>query len=110
MDRWRRLAEEAAQQSRRLAPPEILGPRRLNEIEPSGQSLFLDFDGAPLKEALDSTSQAVLAVGPEGGWGNHERTQAVAAGWRPARLGVTVLRSETAAVAGLATLSHLIGA
>lgn len=109
MDRWRRLAEEAAQQSRRLAPPEILGPRRFSEIEPVGGAFFLDFEGPPLKDTLESTSQATLAVGPEGGWSDQERTQAIEAGWRPARLGATVLRSETAAVAGLATLSHLLG-
>ena len=110
MDRWRRLAEEAAQQSRRLAPPEIVGPSRLSEIEPQGQRLFLDFDAPPLKETLDPRPEATLAVGPEGGWSDDERARAIAAGWRPARLGKTVLRSETAAVAGLATLSHLLGA
>ncbi|MFN7227886.1 MAG: 16S rRNA (uracil(1498)-N(3))-methyltransferase [Synechococcaceae cyanobacterium] len=45
-----------------------------------------------------------LAVGPEGGWCGNEETVAEAAGWLPVSLGDTILRTSTAAVAGLARL------
>src|SRR5947209_11592517 len=53
--------------------------------------------GTPL-EAVPVTDMAV-AVGPEGGFVEHEILSAQAAGWRPARLGPRTLRIETAAVA-----------
>ncbi len=48
-----------------------------------------------------------LLLGPEGGWVPEERTKAVTAGWTPVSLGNTVLRAETAGVAGLAVLKAL---
>lgn len=46
-----------------------------------------------------------LACGPEGGWSPEEERLAEASGWRPVSLGPQILRSSTAAVAGLARLS-----
>ena len=43
-------------------------------------------------------------VGPEGGWTGAERASLVAAGAVPVRLAAHVLRTETAAVAGLVLL------
>ncbi len=48
---------------------------------------------------------ARLAIGPEGGWTPAEEKVAVDAGWQPASLGPTILRTSTAAVAGLSLLS-----
>jgi len=48
---------------------------------------------------------ARLAIGPEGGWTPAEEQVAVDAGWQPASLGPTILRTSTAAVAGLSLLS-----
>ncbi|MEO6808785.1 MAG: RsmE family RNA methyltransferase [Isosphaeraceae bacterium] len=46
--------------------------------------------------------RAVLAIGPEGGFTNLEVNAAVAKGWTPISLGPTILRVETAALAGSA--------
>ncbi|WP_411877129.1 RsmE family RNA methyltransferase [Vulcanococcus limneticus] len=46
-----------------------------------------------------------LACGPEGGWSSEEEQGAEAAGWLPVSLGPQILRSSTAAVAGLARLA-----
>jgi 16S rRNA (uracil1498-N3)-methyltransferase len=46
-----------------------------------------------------------LAIGPEGGWSEAEEAAAEAAGWLPVSLGETILRSATAAVAGMAALA-----
>ncbi|MEB3199596.1 MAG: RsmE family RNA methyltransferase [Synechococcaceae cyanobacterium] len=51
-----------------------------------------------------SLAGVTLAVGPEGGWSPAEETAALEAGWRPVSLGPTILRTGTAAVAGVARL------
>ena len=48
--------------------------------------------------------RSVLAVGPEGGFTAAEAELAVGNGWFPIRLGYTILRVETAGLAGCAAL------
>ena len=45
------------------------------------------------------------ALGPEGGWSEPEEQLAQEAGWMAVSLGATILRTATAAVAGLAALA-----
>jgi 16S rRNA (uracil1498-N3)-methyltransferase len=52
----------------------------------------------------------VLAIGPEGGIEADELASLAAAGFRPVRLGPTVLRFETAAVAAVAVARTALGA
>jgi 16S rRNA (uracil1498-N3)-methyltransferase len=47
------------------------------------------------------SANVALFIGPEGGWTDAERTQAIAAGWQPVSLGPLVLRAETAAAAAI---------
>jgi len=110
VERWRKIAEEAAQQSRRLAPPETCEPYTLSEAlaRPADLRLWLDFEGEPLWRVLDEApppERVALLVGPEGGWDDAEREAARRAGCRPVRLGATVLRAETAVVAALAAVA-----
>ncbi|MEZ5365085.1 MAG: RsmE family RNA methyltransferase [Bryobacterales bacterium] len=102
-ERWRAIAEEAAQQSRRLGPPAIGEPVTLVEAlrRPVEQRIFLDFDAPPLRE-VRRAGPAALLIGPEGGWTEDERRMAVAAGAEAASIGGTVLRAETAAIAAAA--------
>jgi len=52
-----------------------------------------------------STGSALaLAVGPEGGWTAGEIQSFHRAGWISASLGPTILRAETAAIAGLSVV------
>lgn len=46
-----------------------------------------------------------LAIGPEGGWSEEEERVAAEAGWIAVSLGETILRTATAAVAGMAALA-----
>ena len=58
-----------------------------------------------LKDVLQShprDGDVVLAFGPEGGWTDEELKLFHEAGWISASLGSTILRAETAAIAGLA--------
>jgi 16S rRNA (uracil1498-N3)-methyltransferase len=112
-ERWRRIAREASQQSRRLRLPEIaeaLPLAQAFETAP-GARYFLDEAGAPaLLSVLDRSQPALervsLAVGPEGGWTDAERQLARQSGWLPAGLGAAILRAETAAVAALAVVGN----
>ncbi len=65
-------------------------------------------DAAPLARAIgpDQAGATIdVLVGPEGGLTDDERAAAIAAGFRPVRLGTTTLRIETAAAALLAGIA-----
>ena len=91
VERLRRVAREAAAQCRRPWLPDVTDVCRLTEVSGLiGAPLTLaDAGGGP--PGLDRT---VLAVGPEGGWDDDERSLFGA----PVGLGPTILRAETAAV------------
>jgi 16S rRNA (uracil1498-N3)-methyltransferase len=50
------------------------------------------------------SARVALLSGPEGGWTDGERAQAIQAGWQPASLGTTILRAETAGTVAVALL------
>ncbi len=113
VERWRRIAREASEQSRRLREPEVGFAVRLTEALRAGAThrIWLDEQpGAkPLLQAFSPRAgdSAALLIGPEGGWTDAERQQFEAAGWVAASLGPTVLRAETAACAALAVLAQM---
>lgn len=78
---------------------------------PPGDRLVLDPAGAPMvgPTATVLTEPIVLAIGPEGGIEADELEALVAASFRPVRLGPTILRFETAAVAALAIARTALG-
>lgn len=117
LERWRRIAREASEQSRRVTRPEIREPL---DGPPSGPS-------ADLRLMLDESTEAPailhaipgernprarvsLCIGPEGGWTPRERNGLEEAGWIPASLGRQILRAETAAIAALAIVNAAWGA
>lgn len=108
VERWRRIAGEAAEQSRRVAPPEIADPMRVKEFvaAATGHRILLNEteNELPLAQAARGagSGEALLAVGPEGGWTEEEIALFAAAGWQSVSLGPTILRAETAAIAALA--------
>ena len=72
------------------------------EVEASsGASLNL---AEELSDALVDRLQGGEAIGPEGGWSERELTQALASGWIEVTLGTSILRSSTAAVAGISSI------
>ena len=79
---------------------------------PQGDRLVLDPAGFPMvgPTAAALTEPIVLAIGPEGGIESVELDALLAVGFRPVRLGPTILRFETAAVAALAIARASLGA
>src|SRR5579862_2336158 len=112
VERWRKIALEASQQSRRDHLPEISEPAALAAVLalPATHRYVLDENpgGAPLALAIPeerSTAHAVaMLVGPEGGWTDEERSQLAAANWTRVSMGPLILRAETAAIAALAII------
>ena len=63
-----------------------------------------------LRDAAQSCGGGVaLAVGPESGFSNDEEAMLERAGFRPARIGPRILRTETAALAALSALAAVRG-
>jgi len=109
-DRWRRIARQAAEQSRRATPPEIAAPTKLSDAVALPGSAHIVLSEAEreviLKDVLQSqvSGDLVLALGPEGGWTEAELGRFRQAGWTAASLGPTILRAETAAIAATAVV------
>jgi 16S rRNA (uracil1498-N3)-methyltransferase len=115
-DRWRRLALQAAEQSRRAAPPEIAAPVKLQDavnLAAGAQRIVLaeSEQQALLRDVLafHAGGEIVLAIGPEGGWADDELQLLQKAGWISASLGTTILRAETAAIAAAAIVFSELG-
>jgi len=114
VERWRKIAHEAAQQARLLKPPEIASPALLKNairnIEGSRIVLSEMEEGDSLKSVLRECKPPIsLALGPEGGWTSDELQLFQENGWRAASLGNTILRAETAAIAAVAIAMAELG-
>ncbi len=113
VERWKRIAREASEQSRRLRAPEIADPGRFADVlkDASTHRVWLDEQpGAkPLMQAFvfRPDDSAAVAVGPEGGWVDAERSRLAETGWVPASLGPLILRAETAVCAALGVLMQM---
>jgi 16S rRNA (uracil1498-N3)-methyltransferase len=112
INRWNRLAKEAARQSRRVGVMRIEQTvsfeSRLKTGSPEGWvRLYLlpRTDVPSLRDAIGKPLE--LWIGPEGGWTDAELAAFRRADVGPARLTASILRTETAAVAAAAVaLSH----
>jgi 16S rRNA (uracil1498-N3)-methyltransferase len=107
--RWSKISHEAAQQSRRIAPPEIAEPvalKNLVSVTEGARIVLSEAEhGVSLKDALANCHPPLaLAFGPEGGWTPEEIKMFIDAGWKSASLGHTILRAETAAIAAVAVV------
>jgi 16S rRNA (uracil1498-N3)-methyltransferase len=108
VERWRRIAHEASQQSRRLAEPVIEELIALKKFAAEGAKILLSENekAVALADVL-AAGPVTLAIGPEGGWTADEERWFGEQGWQSASLGSTVLRAETAAIAAVAVAMAL---
>ncbi len=106
LERWQRIAKEAAEQSERQLVPTILDPVSFAtgiSSETATHRYICVARGSchHLKEALNCVStpgEILIATGPEGGWTEAEVEQAIATGFQPVSLGRRILRAVTAPV------------
>ena len=121
VERWRRIAHEAAQQSRRSDVPMIHDPEKLADwVKAASRSkrivLAEQERSTTLRSALveaiaaagTEMPQMELAIGPVGGWAPEEEALFDTNGWQAVTLGPRILRAETAAIASLAVVASML--
>ena len=117
VERWRKIASEAAKQCGRGRLPEVTAvvpvQQAIEQAAESETALFFyeNEKKTGLHDALSSGvgSTVSLMVGPEGGFDPAEAEAAVNAGLRSVSLGTRILRCETAPIAALAAVLYAGG-
>lgn len=111
---WRSVVISACEQSARARIPEVAAPvafaDALAALPADALRLMLD----PAAQRGIGTlpgpiAQAVIAIGPEGGFSPGDRVLLTAHGFGGLRLGPRILRSETAGLAAIAALQSRFG-
>lgn len=109
---WQKIAGHAAEQCGRTFVPQLTPVMKLEEWlnKQTGLKLFLDpFAENSLGNLQPEAQRVTLLTGPEGGFAEHERFLVKSAGFVPVKLGLRILRTETAALAALAAIQTLWG-
>ena len=107
LERWERIAIEAAEQCGRLYLPVVAPVATFEQAVEGleGALVLANRDGAPWGEVvgkLPERGSLAVAIGPEGGFTDAEVSRATEAGAMIASLGPHTLRTETAAVVAVA--------
>jgi 16S rRNA (uracil1498-N3)-methyltransferase len=119
VERWRRIAKSAAQQSGRVRVPDIADVHEWDAL----LATFARYDRvyvpwelaepAPLRDVFErelaDAGSVLVVIGPEGGFAADEVERARDAGATPISLGRRILRTETAALVVLAALLYARG-
>lgn len=127
VDRWRKIAKEAAEQSHRGVVPEVMAVSAWKSLI----GRFAEYDlvllcyeeegraGNGLRRVLTEFAgrqagggenpRVLVVVGPEGGFDEREAEAAAAAGAKLVGLGKRILRTETAALYALACIAYASG-
>jgi 16S rRNA (uracil1498-N3)-methyltransferase len=113
LERWQRIALEAAKQCARSKVPDVPPPVSLEELLDTdrNQTFWLAHpDAPPLEpERIDGDEPLTVLVGPEGGWSPRELELAEAASVERFALGPRTLRVETAVIAATSLFQWLAG-
>lgn len=135
LERWRRIAAEAAEQSERQIVPTILDPVSLSTglSSVTGDRKYICVARGDLPHLLNCLSDhfasphwegglggsycpsqeglgesIVIATGTEGGWTTNEVENAIAAGFQPVSLGKPILRAVTAPIVAMSQISAIV--
>lgn len=130
LERWRKIAKEAAEQSHRTKIPEIEVPLSFSnwlETAASFDLVLVCYEGKGLsgiRQALDAILEqrkhetggdlsnplsVAVCIGPEGGFSISEINLAEASGARIVTLGPRILRTETAGLIAAACIFYHLG-
>jgi 16S rRNA (uracil1498-N3)-methyltransferase len=119
VERWRRIAKSAAQQSGRMRVPDVAEVHDWDAL----LATFAEYDRvyvpwelaepAPLRDVFErdlaGARSVLVVIGPEGGFASDEVESARASGAHAISLGRRILRTETAALVVLAALLYARG-
>ncbi|QWU15003.1 16S rRNA (uracil1498-N3)-methyltransferase [Paenibacillus sophorae] len=124
LERWRKIAKEAAEQAHRNIVPEVAAPltwkqllKTVNRYDAvyfcyeKEEGLQLRSAVAPWAAQLGATAEAsaLVIVGPEGGFSENECREAEEAGAVSVGLGKRILRCETAGMVAAACILYETG-
>ena len=120
VERWQKIAESAAKQSKRDIIPQVQPVQSMAEMlaKCTCQTKIIAYeceDRLSLKAALRAAGEAggitelLLIIGPEGGISESELEQARQAGAVPVSLGRRILRAETAGLVAISAIFYETG-
>lgn len=116
LQHWRAVAIAACEQCGRNVVPEIRSPESLAAMLIARPSVntetrwMLHPSGATrLRDAAPASANLLLAIGPEGGFGDTDLAALRGAGFGALALGPRVMRTETAGLAAIAALQARYG-
>jgi 16S rRNA (uracil1498-N3)-methyltransferase len=105
VQRWRKIAIEAAEQSERQIVPTIFEPVKFATViqNTSTQDKYICVARGNIPSFWSclqkkNSSEIVIATGCEGGWTETEIAEAIANGYQPVSLGDRILRAVTAPI------------
>ncbi|NET73385.1 MAG: 16S rRNA (uracil(1498)-N(3))-methyltransferase, partial [Sphaerospermopsis sp. SIO1G2] len=113
LERWQRIATEAAEQSERAFVPVILEPVAFTT---ASKECKIDYryicvargEYPHVTEVINnSLSEIIIAIGPEGGWTDAELELAIKSGFQPVSLGRRILRTVTAPIVVLSLIADI---
>lgn len=115
VEHWQQVAISACEQCGRNLLPKIHAPldimvwlQQMKEL-PDTKIILLPESMASLHAQAKPHGKVILLIGAEGGFTQAESDSALRCGFTPIRMGARVMRTETAAIAGLAALQMLWG-
>ncbi|MDJ0510675.1 MAG: 16S rRNA (uracil(1498)-N(3))-methyltransferase [Crocosphaera sp.] len=117
IERWRKIAKEATEQSERQIVPIISDPvpfsEALGSIETKNNNRYICVTRKKAKHLLTHLSQQTthsitIATGCEGGWSEPEIETAIAWGFIPVSLGSRVLRAVTSPIVALSLVAAVV--
>ena len=113
VQRWQKIAREAAKQSGRGAIPQVTDftPLKRAAADAAGKRiLFYEGGGEPLPKIVQAQdTDLTIYVGPEGGFSEEEVSLIQQTGGYAGTLGPRILRTETAPLAALTAIMLLTG-
>ena len=113
---WNKLVISACEQSGRTSIPQVLAPQSCQDwvsAKSEISTLLLHPESQPISKYLQSIAkppmELALLIGPEGGFDSTEVAYFESSGVVPVAFGPRILRTETAPVAVISVLQHLLG-
>jgi 16S rRNA (uracil1498-N3)-methyltransferase len=118
--RWQKIVHEACKQCNQPLPPTLYPIVEFETLLAEAASgdydrklIFweqeTDQELPKIFKVPEGPCNVMVLIGPEGGFSPQEVAAAQAAGFQPVTLGKRILRAETAALAAIAILQHLLG-
>ena len=111
IERWQRIADEAAGQSGRGILPKVLDSMTLTDVAKTLSSFdrcyfFYELGGESVGKIEPDVKKIAVIIGPEGGFSLAEAERFKTAGATVSTLGPRILRAETAPVAAVSLIMH----